>query len=116
MPGALPRSLTRRLPGLALAAAMLPALVTSCSHRAETPEPEAAPPSTETSAAAPADQDCELLAALPMRDKLAQLLMVGVRDGADAHAVVVRSEEHTSELQSRGHLVCRLLLEKKNHN
>src|SRR5687768_18360376 len=31
------------------------------------------------------------------------------------HAVVVRrSEEHTSELQSRLHLVCRLLLEKKN--
>src|SRR5439155_24120616 len=26
--------------------------------------------------------------------------------------VVLRSEEHTSELQSRGHLVCRLLLEK----
>src|SRR5690625_1866396 len=26
----------------------------------------------------------------------------------------LRSEEHTSELQSRGHLVCRLLLEKKN--
>src|SRR5690625_1888150 len=25
-----------------------------------------------------------------------------------------RSEEHTSELQSRGHLVCRLLLDKKN--
>src|SRR5690625_5765491 len=25
-----------------------------------------------------------------------------------------RSEEHTTELQSRGHLVCRLLLEKKN--
>src|SRR2546429_6505548 len=30
-------------------------------------------------------------------------------DGRDA----VRSEEHTSELQSRLHLVCRLLLEKK---
>src|SRR5690625_6883521 len=29
-------------------------------------------------------------------------------------AVLGRSEEHTSELQSRGHLVCRLLLEKKN--
>src|SRR5690625_6382828 len=28
--------------------------------------------------------------------------------------MVSRSEEHTSELQSRGHLVCRLLLEKKN--
>src|SRR5439155_12278282 len=27
--------------------------------------------------------------------------------------VTQRSEEHTSELQSRGHLVCRLLLEKK---
>src|SRR5690625_6285576 len=27
-----------------------------------------------------------------------------------------RSEEHTSELQSRGHLVCRLLLEKKRHD
>src|SRR5690625_5765210 len=26
-----------------------------------------------------------------------------------------RSEEHTSELQSRGHLVCRLLLEKKEY-
>src|SRR5690625_5701216 len=26
-----------------------------------------------------------------------------------------RSEEHTSELQSRGHLVCRLLLEEKTH-
>src|SRR3712207_8288731 len=31
----------------------------------------------------------------------------GTRDGAD------RSEEHTSELQSRQYLVCRLLLEKK---
>src|SRR6266702_7951706 len=27
----------------------------------------------------------------------------------------LRSEEHTSELQSRGHLVCRLLLEKKKN-
>src|SRR3712207_8406525 len=27
-----------------------------------------------------------------------------------------RSEEHTSELQSRQYLVCRLLLEKKTHN
>src|SRR2546422_8044399 len=32
---------------------------------------------------------------------------------ADVARVVVRSEEHTSELQSRLHLVCRLLLEKK---
>src|SRR5207253_9463781 len=37
--------------------------------------------------------------------------------GAGSLATVLqhygRSEEHTSELQSRGHLVCRLLLEKK---
>src|SRR5690625_5684324 len=32
-----------------------------------------------------------------------------------ASAAVSRSEEHTSELQSRGHLVCRLLLEKKDY-
>src|SRR2546422_2462015 len=31
----------------------------------------------------------------------------------DAHPDFERSEEHTSELQSRLHLVCRLLLEKK---
>src|SRR5436305_10850937 len=30
------------------------------------------------------------------------------------HVMPRRSEEHTSELQSRPHLVCRLLLEKKN--
>src|SRR5690625_6373747 len=42
------------------------------------------------------------------------------QDGHDRGARVIatsfadlRSEEHTSELQSRGHLVCRLLLEKK---
>src|SRR5690625_5414260 len=38
-------------------------------------------------------------------------------EGIDRHTVNnnldARSEEHTSELQSRGHLVCRLLLEKK---
>src|SRR5690625_5971810 len=31
-----------------------------------------------------------------------------------AGVLPLRSEEHTSELQSRGHIVCRLLLEKKN--
>src|SRR2546422_5747729 len=33
--------------------------------------------------------------------------------GGGAEARIERSEEHTSELQSRLHLVCRLLLEKK---
>src|SRR2546422_5553537 len=36
-----------------------------------------------------------------------------VDDQLDRLEVVGRSEEHTSELQSRLHLVCRLLLEKK---
>src|SRR5690554_7563318 len=35
-------------------------------------------------------------------------------DIGDRELVEGRSEEHTSELQSRPHLVCRLLLEKKN--
>src|SRR5690625_6433728 len=35
--------------------------------------------------------------------------------GLSMHTLLItRSEEHTSELQSRGHLVCRLLLDKKN--
>ena len=34
---------------------------------------------------------------------------------ADATLLPARSEEHTSELQSRRNLVCRLLLEKKKH-
>src|SRR3712207_6999563 len=33
-----------------------------------------------------------------------------------AASVLLRSEEHTSELQSRQYLVCRLLLEKKKKN
>src|SRR5437870_6865187 len=38
----------------------------------------------------------------------------GTRRVAEVPVNPGRSEEHTSELQSRGHLVCRLLLEKKN--
>src|SRR5690554_7129112 len=36
-------------------------------------------------------------------------------NGEKETGVTTRSEEHTSELQSRPHLVCRLLLEKKKH-
>src|SRR3712207_8449650 len=43
-----------------------------------------------------------------------QSIGVGQRRAApEAEVDVVRSEEHTSELQSRQYLVCRLLLEKK---
>src|SRR5690625_1467619 len=45
--------------------------------------------------------------------KLLEELEMLNRETNNKHTVV-RSEEHTSELQSRGHLVCRLLLEKKN--
>src|SRR5690625_6274173 len=41
--------------------------------------------------------------------RVAQCLLVG---DLAALEQVERSEEHTSELQSRGHIVCRLLLEK----
>src|SRR5439155_22225083 len=50
-------------------------------------------------------------------ERSSQLLAERLRrpDGDDAcvRGGGLRSEEHTSELQSRGHLVCRLLLEKK---
>src|SRR5690554_7693490 len=40
---------------------------------------------------------------------------ISCNGNADGSATInPRSEEHTSELQSRPHLVCRLLLEKKN--
>src|SRR5207253_11061441 len=44
-------------------------------------------------------------------------LRVVIDAAVDALTVTAgaRSEEHTSELQSRGHLVCRLLLEKKKN-
>src|SRR2546430_3009114 len=37
----------------------------------------------------------------------------GMRAVQDSHDAALRSEEHTSELQSQSNLVCRLLLEKK---
>src|SRR5437660_6433270 len=44
-----------------------------------------------------------------------QLCLVGIPADWRNSGSALRSEEHTSELQSRGHLVCRLLLEKKNN-
>src|SRR5437870_10562617 len=41
-------------------------------------------------------------------------LLLGRLAAGDPARHRLRSEEHTSELQSRGQLVCRLLLEKKN--
>src|SRR5437660_8852058 len=58
----------------------------------------------------------ELAAALrPVTDEHRLAACRAVRR-PEAPAGEGRSEEHTSELQSRGHLVCRLLLEKKKKN
>src|SRR5690625_6325337 len=46
--------------------------------------------------------------------KFNAILTVAFKERVIAYFEEFRSEEHTSELQSRGHLVCRLLLEKKN--
>src|SRR3712207_7639796 len=46
-------------------------------------------------------------------DTLACLAALQRSTCLDQRVIVVRSEEHTSELQSRQYLVCRLLLEKK---
>src|SRR5690625_4594236 len=55
------------------------------------------------------DRDYELESLLEAKGK--NELLKAVRDVLPPG--ISRSEEHTSELQSRGHLVCRLLLEKK---
>src|SRR5689334_23761015 len=48
-------------------------------------------------------------------DVTARAMMESMADRSwDPNAFAQRSEEHTSELQSQFHLVCRLLLEKKN--
>src|SRR5690625_3016355 len=46
-------------------------------------------------------------------ETLGVLGIIGPPEEVWPHVELIRSEEHTSELQSRGHLVCRLLLEKK---
>src|SRR5436853_5673503 len=47
--------------------------------------------------------------------QLAEKLLARPQLGGKIVARLFRSEEHTSELQSLRHLVCRLLLEKKKH-
>src|SRR3712207_6898481 len=50
------------------------------------------------------------------RDAVAASGVVLERHTRKRNGSAVRSEEHTSELQSRQYLVCRLLLEKKNNS
>src|SRR3712207_8625525 len=55
---------------------------------------------------------------LPDRKRLRRACRAGRRSRQSVVVIggVARSEEHTSELQSRQYLVCRLLLEKKKKN
>src|SRR5947209_9827931 len=52
----------------------------------------------------------------PSSPRSARISTDGSTTITPARETVRRSEEHTSELQSRQYLVCRLLLEKKKHN
>src|SRR5439155_9173943 len=61
-------------------------------------------------------RDCSSVHSLTPSDRVFHLerLSDGVKEWTEEQSRRnFRSEEHTSELQSRGHLVCRLLLEKK---
>src|SRR5687768_18194682 len=58
-------------------------------------------------------RDPELTVGEDGREHLVGPQQIADRGGARTHVLAERSEEHTSELQSRLHLVCRLLLEKK---
>src|SRR5690554_7389995 len=51
----------------------------------------------------------------PSLINIGTIISAPVSSVAGFNAVELRSEEHTSELQSRPHLVCRLLLEKKKN-
>src|SRR5205823_10174543 len=65
-------------------------------------------------AVSPLDRtDRDLVATLA--DRVATVVALGRDRQALSERAALRSEEHTSELQSLAYLVCRLLLEKKNN-
>src|SRR5690625_6977492 len=85
----------------------------SCNSRIAS----ASAPEVVTASGAPASKMACRNAASPStpRIKLPEVHKYATTSGStpSTSRVAARSEEHTSELQSRGHLVCRLLLEKK---
>src|SRR3712207_8033512 len=62
------------------------------------------------------EEDCGTDRGFPMRIAAVGKDGTLVRDPHVETGVYARSEEHTSELQSRQYLVCRLLLEKKKQH
>src|SRR5216684_7741074 len=69
-----------------------------CRHSASGPDPASSTPNSRPFARTVADRTANEASTAP------------------SYPCQLRSEEHTSELQSRLHLVCRLLLEKKKKN
>src|SRR5258707_8308067 len=63
----------------------------------------------------PSDDFFQIIHELPRNRFLHTPSFVGMKYSDDFILLEVRSEEHTSELQSRQYLVCRLLLEKKKN-
>src|SRR3712207_6090541 len=56
------------------------------------------------------------ISAIYLHHEIASAVVESSPQDAINHVAVMRSEEHTSELQSRQYLVCRLLLEKKKNS
>src|SRR5690625_6108087 len=89
-----------------------------CSRPAVTAGQRSAPgPAPEGPTAAPPQSTTGSFRHRPVitrrADRLHRRQIAMMMAGHLVPALERRSEEHTSELQSRGHLVCRLLLEKK---
>src|SRR2546430_9869525 len=58
---------------------------------------------------------CEVVGDFNVRGNIKTVVRAAHRDAGWSGSPDPRSEEHTSELQSQSNLVCRLLLEKKQH-
>src|SRR5439155_25375263 len=81
--------------------------------RSWSPTAAARPSSTEANAlTSRSTSRCSTVKPVRLRSRRTPVSHLEVERDVKAFASVERSEEHTSELQSRGHLVCRLLFEK----
>src|SRR2546429_5388665 len=93
---------------LALVVTMLPAAFAQTSDQTS---PSSSTPAASSPAASPSDSPAQTSPAQTSPSTPDQ--SSSAQGSASAASQDGRSEEHTSELQSRLHLVCRLLLEKK---
>src|SRR5690625_5441415 len=78
------------------------------------PEPMPSPPASQPISRTPGSSRKAWNRPIALEPPPTQATAASGRRPIRSRACSRRSEEHTSELQSRGHLVCRLLLEKKN--